>query len=154
MIRKAKIEDSEQISKLMLRDLENPNPKFPKEMIQKLKKHASIRGIKKEFDNDKLLAFVFEDEIINGFVVGYIEENNEVFLHYISGDLEIKKKLVNHFEEKCKKLGIQKIRTDTFKFMENKLIFEEEGFKFVRPEKVTEDLEMLWYEKIIYDKNI
>jgi N-acetylglutamate synthase-like GNAT family acetyltransferase len=155
MIRKAKIKDSEQISKLMLKDLEKPNTKFPEQMIKQLTEHASVRGVKKEFNNNKLIAFVFEDNnIIKGFTVGYIRENNEVFLHYVNGNSKkIKKKLVKYFEKECKKLNIQKIKTDTFEFMENKLIFEEESFKFIKSEKITEDLEILWYEKIIAKKS-
>lgn len=149
MIRKARLQDAEQVSKLMLQDLANPHMIFPRAMIQKFLEHAKLENIKKEYENPDLLAFVYEEKSkILAFIVGYFKENKTVYLDYVSGDSKkIKKALVEYFEKECKKLDIKEIITDTYKFLENKLIYEEAGFSFVRSERKTLGLEVLWYSK-------
>ncbi|MBU4502996.1 MAG: hypothetical protein KKA79_10460 [Nanoarchaeota archaeon] len=150
MIRKARISDAENISKIMLNDLINPNPNFTERMIKKFREHAQIGSIKKEFENSDIIILVFEeDNKILGFVVGY-KENKVAFLHYVSGlTKNIKLKLIKSFEKKCKYLKLKEIKTDTFEFMENKHIFEKADYKFFKSEDIKPKLKMLWYKKRI-----
>jgi len=154
MIRKAIVEDAKEISKLMLRDLAHPHPSFPKPMIENFRKHARIEGIRKEFENPNLIAFVFEKgQRITGFVVGYKEEGKKSFLHYVTGNSKtVMVELVKAFEKECKSLGIKEIKTDTFEFMKSKEVFEEAGFEFFKSETLAPNLEMLWYKKRLIPK--
>ena len=101
-----------------------------------------------ELNNPNLISFlaINNDKLI-GFIVGYKEESNNTMIHYIAGDkIETKKLLLNRFIDECKKISIDHIKTDTFEFMENNEFFKEEGFVLTKKEKITDDLEMLWYE--------
>ena len=150
---KAKKEHSKQISEFMLSELNNPNPKFPKEMINKFREHAEEENIIKEFENPKLIAFsALTSKRLVGFIVGYEDVlNNQTMIHYIaSTEIEIKEKLLEKFIKYCKLRHINKIITDTFEFMDNKDFFESKNFILTKKEKITPTLEMLWYEfKII-----
>ena len=146
---KAKKEHSKQISEFMLSELNNPNLKFPKEMINKFREHAEEENIIKEFENPKLIAFIaLTSTRLVGFIVGYEDVlNNQVMIHYIvSTEIEIKEKLLEKFIKYCKLRNINKIITDTFEFMENKDFFESNKFILTKKEKITPNLEMLWYE--------
>jgi len=149
MIRKARLQDAEQVSKLMLQDLSNPHLNIPGMMIQKFVEHAQLENLKKEYYNPDLLAFVYEEKSkVLAFIVGYLKKNNTVYLDYVSGNSkDIKKALLNRFEEECKKLDVKEIMADTYKFLENKLVYEESGFSFVRSERRILGLEVLWYSK-------
>lgn len=150
MIRRAIVKDAEGISKLMLTDLDKSHTSFPKPMIENFRKHAQIKGIKREFNNPNIISFVFEERTkILGFIIGY-KEDNKAFLHYVSGlNKYIKSKLIKAFEKECLKLNLYEIKTDTFEFMENKKIFEEAGFKFFKSDNLTPNLKMLWYRKCL-----
>jgi len=146
---KAKKEHSNQISEFMLSELNNPNPKFPKEMINKFREHAEEENIIKEFENPNLIAFVaLTPKRLVGFIVGYEDLlNNQAMIHYIaSNDIEIKEKLLERFIKYCELKNINKVIADTFEFMDNKDFFESNKFVLTRKEKLTPNLEMLWYE--------
>lgn len=146
---KATNEHSKQISEFMLSELNNPNPKFPKEMINKFREHAKEENIMKEFENPNLIAFVaMTSKRLVGFIIGYEDVlNNQAMIHYIaSKEIEIKEKLLERFIKYCKLRNINKIIADTFEFMDNKDFFESNKFVLTKKEKLTLDLEMLWYE--------
>jgi N-acetylglutamate synthase-like GNAT family acetyltransferase len=148
-ITRATIEHSKQISQLMLSELNNPNPKFPKEMINKFREHAKEENIIKEFENPGLIAFVaIISKRLVGFIVGYKDLLiNQAMIHYITADgIIIKEKLLKRFIKECKSRNIDKIITDTFEFMDNKDFFESNGFVLTKKEKLTPNLEMFWYE--------
>lgn len=149
MIRRAILQDAEQVSKIMIQDLANAHLFIPKKMIEKFLEHARLENIRKEYENPNLFAFVYEEKNkILAFIAGYFKENKTVYLDYISGNSKkIKKDLVEHFEKECKKLGIKEIIADAYKFLENKLIYEEAGFSLVKSEKKMLGLEVLWYSK-------
>lgn len=149
MIRKARLQDAEQVSKIMLQDLSNHSIPLPRSMREKFLEHARLENLKKEYGNPDLLAFVYEEKnMVLAFIVGYFKPNNVVYLDYVSGTSKnIKKALVKHFEKECKKQGIKEIIADAYKFFENKLIYEESGFSFVRSERKLLGLEVLWYSK-------
>ena len=63
-IKKASKKYSSQISKLMLEDLKNPDKRFPKEMIQKFREHASVEIITSEFSNPNLISFLYWGVVI------------------------------------------------------------------------------------------
>ena len=150
---KAKKEHSKHISEFMLSELNNPNPKFPKEMINKFREHAQEENIIKEFENPNLIAFcALTSKRLIGFIVGYDDVlKNQTTIHYIaSTNIGIKEKLLEKFIKYCKLRNINKIITDTFEFMDNKDFFESKKFILTKKEKITPTLEMLWYEfKII-----
>ncbi|MDP6642316.1 MAG: hypothetical protein QGF74_02985 [Candidatus Nanoarchaeia archaeon] len=137
-----------EISKLMLKELENPNDKFPVDLISKFREHAKEDSISMELDNPNLISFLaINNHELIGFIVGYKEESNNTMIHHIAGDkIETKKLLLNRFIDECKKININNINADTFEFMENNELFKEEGFILTKKEKITDDLEMLWYE--------
>lgn len=82
---KATKSHAKEISKWMLSDLENPSPKFPKEMIEKFRKHAEEKGILMEFENPRLIAFVAVDKNkVAGFIVGYEEDSSKAMIHYVT----------------------------------------------------------------------
>lgn len=149
MIRKARLQDAEQVSKLMIQDLSNHKIPLPTSTMEKFLEHARLENLKKEYYNPDLLAFVYEEKTkILAFIVGYLQKNNTVYLDYVSGtSKDIKKSLIKHFEEECKKLKVKEIIADTYKFLETKIIYEEAGFSFVRSEKKVLGLEVLWYSK-------
>ncbi|MBR9676638.1 hypothetical protein GOV04_00665 [Candidatus Woesearchaeota archaeon] len=147
-------DDASVISELMLTDLEKPNPLFPKEMIEKFKEHASKKKILKEFENTNLIGFVaVNNNVITNFIVGYQKSDSVVMIHYLSGnDITAKKALLKQFTEECKKRKIREIIADTFEFMQNNQIFKTKGFILTKKEKITENLELLWYRKNIFKK--
>ena len=148
-IKKARIQDLNSISEIMLLDLKIYESHFPDELMFNFKKHAKKENLVKEFDNPDLIAFIFKKEnIINGFIVGYKDKlNGSAMIHYIAGQgNEIKKELLDRFIEYCNANGIKKIITDTFEFMENNNFFKINGFLLIKKEKISSDLEMLWYE--------
>ena len=132
----------------MLADLENPNPRFPKEMIDKFRAHAKEPGILKEFENPKLIAFVaINKNNVIGFIVGYEEDHNNSMIHYVTARKhDAQEKLLNRFIEECKFKNIKKIRADAFEFMDNNEFFKSHNFVFTRKEKLAPNLEVLWYE--------
>ncbi len=139
---------AKEISVLMLADLEYPNPRFPKDMIDKFRTHAEEHGILKEFENPKLIAFVaISKNNVVGFIVGYEENHSTAMIHYVNAKKhDMEEKLLNRFIEECKFKDINKIRADAFEFMDNNEFFKSHNFVFVRKEKLAPNLEMLWYE--------
>lgn len=139
---------AKEISVLMLADLENPNPRFPKEMIDKFRTHAEEPGILREFENPKLIAFVaINKNNVIGFIVGYEENPSTAMIHYITAKKQgVEEKLLKRFIEECKFKNITKIRADAFEFMDNNEFFKSHNFVFMRKENVAPNLEMLWYE--------
>jgi hypothetical protein len=146
---KATIEYSKGISEIMLSDLKNPNPKFPKKMIEDFREHAKEENIRKEFENPNLIAFLaINEEKIAGFIVGYEDSsNNSAMIQYITAkENEVKKELLSAFIKKCKIKKIKKIITDAFEFMDNNDFFKSNKFTFTKKEEIAPNLEMLWYE--------
>lgn len=140
-------EYAKEISKLMLKDLENPNPKFSKEMILGFKEHAKEENILKELNNPNTIGFLAINSNLKGFIVGYKEDANKAVIHYITANsVETKRLLLKEFIKKCKKKGISLLKTDTFEFMENNEFFKNKGFIFTKKESISPDLEMLWYK--------
>jgi hypothetical protein len=145
---KAKKEYAGQISRLMMLDLENPNPKFPKDIIEKFRNHAKEENILKEFDNPNLIAVLaLNEETVKGFIVGYRENEKTSMIHYITAEnIDIKKELFDAFILECKTKEIDHIKTDAFEFMENNEFYKSQGFTLVKKEQMNDNLEMLWYE--------
>lgn len=146
---KATIEHSDEISRLMLSDLESPDSRFPQEMINNFKEHAKEENIKKEFENPNLIAFTaINHGKIMGFIVGYEDTpRNNAMIHYITAkESKTSKDLLNRFIKECKLRKIRKIITDTFEFMDNNELFRSNKFKLIKKEKIAPNLEMLWYE--------
>lgn len=139
---------AKEISKLMLNDLKNPNEKFPKERIIQFREHAKEENIIKELNNPNTISFLaVNNSLLVGFIVGYKEESNRAMIHYITADsIKIKKLLLTSFINLCRKEKISCIKTDSFEFMENNEFFKKEGFILVKKEKISDNLEMLWYE--------
>ena len=135
-----------QISKIMLNDLANPDKKFSKEIIDQYREHAQENNLIKEFENPNLISFLaIKDNKVLDFIVGYKEKNTAI-IHYISGNnVEIKRDLIRRFIEECKERNITKIIADSFEFMQNDIIFKETGFKIFKKEKF-DNLELLWYK--------
>jgi hypothetical protein len=147
-ILKATIEYAKKISDLMLSDLEKPNSKFPKEMINRFREHAKEENIIKEFENSNLIAFISKNgDNTTGFIIGY-EDNvqKNAMIHYIKGNKIEKKELLQNFIKECKLRKLNRIITDTFEFMSNNVFFKSNGFFLTKKEKITPNLEMLWYE--------
>ncbi len=145
---KATIDYSKEISKLMLSDLKSPNSKFPQEMINNFREHAKEENIVEEFNNPNLIAFlaIRNNELV-GFIVGYKKDLSSVMIQYIVGkSIKTKKLLLTEFVDKCKEKKILHIKTDTFEFMENNNLFKQEGFILTKKEKITDNLEVLWYK--------
>lgn len=132
-----------EISRLMLEDLKNPDPRFPQEMIANFRKHAT-EGLLAEFDDKNLIAFVAVDGLVIGFLVGYRQESKAI-IHYIQGQLETKKALLAHCVRVCKEKKLTAIEVDTFSFMDNYLFFQSEGLRLLRKEQITPELDMLWF---------
>ncbi|MDI6738025.1 MAG: hypothetical protein QME12_05945 [Nanoarchaeota archaeon] len=145
---KATKSHAKEISRWMLSDLENPSPKFPKEMINRFREHAQEKGILMEFENPKLNAFVAIDKTkVVGFIVGYEEDSGKAMIHYVAAQkYEMKERLLNRFIKECKLKNMNKIITDAFEFRDNNEFFKSMGFVFTRKELIAKDLEMLWYE--------
>ncbi len=58
---------SKEISESMLSDLKNPSPLFPIDMIERFRVHTREENILKEFENPKLIAFLYlEGEKLEG----------------------------------------------------------------------------------------
>ena len=116
-------------------------------MINKFREHAKEENIIKEFENPKLMAFLsVERDKVEGFVVGYENDIRSAMIHYISAkSYEVKKELLGTFIKECKLRKITKVITDAFKFMDNNLFFKSQGFELTKKEKLTINLEMLWY---------
>lgn len=134
---------AKEISRLMLEDLKDPDPRFPRKMIARFRKHAA-EGVLAEFDNKGLLAFVAVDGPVVGFLVGYLRERKAI-IHYVQGQLEAKKALLAHCVRVCKEKKLTAIEADTFSFMENFTFFQGEGFRLLRKEQITPELDMLWF---------
>jgi len=137
MIRTAVIGDAPAISRLMLRDLEHPDPRFPEELIARFRAHAELDAIMGEFSNPALVAFVSGE--VDGFIVGY-REGDRITIHYVCGALEVKRQLLKHVLS----LG-GSFLADTFEFMENYKLFKD--WRLIRKDLLAPDLEMLWFEK-------
>lgn len=131
----------------MINDLKNPSNKFPQYMISKFREHAKEENIDKEFDNPDLIGLMaIENKDVLGFIVGY-KDNSSIMLHYVAGkNITIKKKLLDRLIKLCKIKNISSLKTDTFEFMENNQLFKSSGFKLTKKEKLTKNLEVLWYE--------
>ena len=144
----AKKEHSKMISKLMLSDLENPDPKFPQEMVCEFREHAKENSLIKEFENPRLIAFIaLDNDALAGFIVGYEEDSDMAIIHYITaGKNEIKEGLLKRFVGECKVRKINKILADTFEFMNNNDFFKSKRFVLAKKENIANNLEMLWYE--------
>ena len=134
---------AQEISRLMLEDLKNPDPRFPPEMVAQFRTHA-YAGISQEFDNKNLIAFVATDGPVIGFLVGY-KEDEKAIIHYIQGKIETKKALLSRCIHACKAQGLVAIEADTFAFMENNTLLKDAGMTLIRKEPLTEELDMLWY---------
>ena len=144
---KAKKVHAKEISKLMLSDLENPHSNFPKVMINKFREHAQEKNVLQEFENNKFIAFVAIENNVVGFIVGYEESPNKAMIHYISAKkMEIKKALLNRFIKECKMHNITEVIADSFEFMENDSLFRTNNFILIKKEKLTSNLELLWYK--------
>ena len=145
---KATKKHSKEISKLMLLDLENPNPKFPREMINNFREHAKEENIIKEFENPRLIAFlVIEGRNVVGFIVGYEQGLGKAMIHYINAkENELKERLLKRFIKECKSRNITRITTDTFEFMKNNAFFKSQGFTLMKKESLTKNLEILWHK--------
>ncbi len=137
-----------EISRLMLTELEKPNPLFPQKMILQFREHAKEENILNELENPNLIAFVaIHNGVLVGFIVGYKEDSKTSMIQYINGgNIKNKKLLLKIFIDECKKKGIVSIKTDTFEFMENNKVFKEAGFVLIKKEKITNNLKMLWYK--------
>jgi hypothetical protein len=144
---KATKQYSKEISKLMMIDLKNPNPKFPQEMINKFREHSEEKKILQEFENPKLMAFLaVERGKLVGFIIGY-KLKDIGMIHYITAKkFKVKEELLKRFIKESKFRKINKIITDTFEFMGNSTLFKSKGFILTKKEKLAKNLEMLWYE--------
>lgn len=146
----ATIEYSKEISRLLLSDLKNPNynRKFPQEMITKFREHAKEENILKEFENPGLIAFLaIDDDKVVGFVVGYEQDLSSAMIQYISAKSdEVRKGLLDSFIKECKLKKINRLITDSFEFMGANNFFKSNGFKLLKKENITKNLEMIWYE--------
>jgi len=147
MIRKTKLSDIKEMSRLMLADLSKPNQRFSLKLINNFREHASPKNLRKEFDNPNLIAFIaIQNKKLISFIAGY-KKKIECYLDYISGkDMNIKKQLIDLFIDECKKLGLTKIKTDTFEFMQNNQLFKDKGFILTKKNKIKNKLEVLQYE--------
>lgn len=136
-----------EISKLMLADLEKPNPAFPAEMISQFREHAKEQNVAKELDRPDLIAFLsVKNNRVTGFIVGYREGSSSAMIHYITGDcIKTKKQLLKEFIHDCKEKNLSYVKADTFEFMENNRLLKEEKFILTRKEKITSRLELVWY---------
>lgn len=150
-IMKATIENSREISGLMLSDLKDPNPDFPKEMINNFREHAKEENIKKEFENPKLIAFLAVDkDKLDGFIVGYETDVLGAMIHYVSAkSAKTKKELLDNFIKECKTRKMKEVITDTFEFMDNNNFFRLNGFTLFKKEKINNKIETLWYKQKI-----
>jgi len=139
---------SQKISELMLAELENPNPLFPKKMIEKFRQHAQEDNIVKEFENPRLISFLaIAEATFAGFIVGYENPPDAAMIHYLaSKKKKAKSELLKSFIKECQQRKIKKIIADTFEFMDNNNLFKTSGFKLIRKDKITDKLEMLWHE--------
>ena len=137
-----------QLSKMMLKCLIDPNNKFPKKMINKFREHAKEKNLIEEFENPNIIAFISKNgKRITGFIVGYTNKaKKSAMIHYITGNKIEKKELLQNFIKECKQKKINKIITDTFEFMDNNDFFKSNNFLLIKREKITPNLEMLWYE--------
>lgn len=135
-----------EISKLMLKDLEFPDKRFPKIMISKLREHAQEDSIISEFSNPNLIGFLaIKDNEVKGFIIGYKENQDHAMIHYITAETyDIKTFLLNEFISFCKKKEMNYIITDTFEFFDNYRLFCENNFKMYKRENIVPNLEMVW----------
>lgn len=133
------------ISKLMLKDLESPDERFPEMMILKLREHAQEDNLILEFSNPNLISFLaIDNNKVKGFIVGYKKEDH-IYLDYVTGNnINTKKLLLDKFIEESKKNNMKYIKADTFDFFENKILYEQKGFKLIKQENITPNLEILW----------
>ena len=138
---------SKEISKLMLVDLEDHSSKFPQEMMNKFREHAQEKNILLEFENLKTIAFLaIEERRVIGFIVGYETFSRVSMIQYITAENDdVKRGLLKMFLDECKRRKIGEVITDTFEFMSNNDFLRSNGFVLTKREKLSENLEMLWY---------
>lgn len=136
------------ISNLMLADLEKPNPAFPAEMLLQFREHAKEENVAKELDKPNLMALLsVKNDMLTGFIVGYVDGSSGAMIHYITGDcIKTKKQLLKKFIHECKEKRLVYVKADTFEFMENNRLLKEKGFVLTQKEKITNRLELLWYK--------
>jgi len=73
-----------------------------------------------------------------------------VMIHYICGNnLNVKRALLHKFIKKCIEKNIGILKADTFEFMDNNVLFEKEGFRLIKKERLAKNLVQLWYELYI-----
>ena len=101
---KATKKHAKEVSKLMLLDLENPNHKFPKEMINNFREHGKEENIIREFEDPRLIAFLaINEKRVLGFIVGYEQDLGEAMIHYINAKEDgLKEKLLKRFIKECR----------------------------------------------------
>lgn len=130
----------------MLEDLKNPDKRFPKEMIQKFREHASVEIITSEFSNPNLISFLaLENDSFKGFIVGYKKDKYNVYLDYVTGNKrKTKELLLERFISYCKKEKIKSIITDSFEFFDNYKMLLENNFQVFKKENIAPKLEMFW----------
>lgn len=152
---KATKEYAKKISELMFKDLENPDSRFPVNMISKFREHAKEVNIVKEFDNPNFICFLaVENYEVISFIVGYKENLDNAIIHYIAGNcIKVKELLLEKFIDECKKEKIVCVMADSFEFMENDKLFKKKEFILTKKEKIADNLELLWYKLIIAGKN-
>ena len=145
---KATKKHSKEISKLMLLDLENPNSKFPQEMINNFREHVKEENIIKEFEDPRLIAFLaINEKRVLGFIVGYEPDLGGAMIHYINAKEDgLKERLLKRFIKECKSKNITEVITDTFEFMKNNAFFKSQGFTLMKKESLTKNLEILWHK--------
>ena len=138
---------SKEISKLMLVDLEDHSSKFPQEMMNKFREHAQEKNILLELENPKMIAFLaIEERRVIGFIVGYETFSRVSMIQYITAENDdVKRGLLKMFLDECKRKKIGEVITDTFEFMSNNDFLRSNGFVLTKREKLSENLEMLWY---------
>ena len=139
-----------EISKLMLKNLENPPKEFSNEIIEKFRKHAKEEGITKEFKNPALIGFLaINREGVVGFIVGYFKNQDNSIIDYVTGSNEVKKDLLEKFIRYCRSKDVKWIKTESFEFMDNHNFFEENGFKIIGKEKMENGLIMFLREIVL-----
>jgi hypothetical protein len=147
-IKKATKKDVKELSEYMLKELENPNEAFPQMMIEKFRENARIENMKKQFDNPDLIGFVLlEEGKLQGFIVGYKENEGQSMIHYITAKKPgMRKFLLDSFVKESKEKGLEKVRADSFDFMDSNQFFIDSKFTFTGKGELAPGLEMLWYE--------
>ena len=134
------------ISRLMLKDLESPDNRFPEMMISKLREHAQEDSVMSEFSNPNLISFLALDKNeVKGFIVGDKEDKDHAMIHYVTSETyNIKELLLEKFISFCKEEKMNYVITDTFEFFDNYRLFCEKNFILYKRENITPNLEMLW----------